>query len=156
MGTQSNVNDVVIGDPTEPTLRKWSSELQVRADAHRKAANRFRTINRILGGLNVILAAFTATAMYAALNKKLENLSASWQIVLTLIAVLPAIAAGLQKEWQVATRERIHMAIAQDCRILNKEMDFLIAFPPTNFREAITSWHQRYREVISRPVLPPP
>lgn len=156
MSLDPKINDVVTGDwsATETILKKWSSELYERADVHRKAANKFRTLNRILGGLNVMLAAFTATAMYAALNKKLENLSIGWQIVLTIIAVLPAIAAGLQKEWQVVTQERSHVAIAQDCRMLAKEIDFLVAFPPSNFREAITSWHQRYREVIARSVVP--
>jgi len=67
--------------------------------------------------------------------------------------VLPAIAAGLQKEWQVVAREHGHVALAQDCRILLKEVDFILAFPPPNLREAIASWHQRYREVISRPTV---
>lgn len=57
-----------------PMLEQWSEELRGRAEKHRNAAHRLRNLNRILGGLNVAMAAVTATAMYAALNKKLENL----------------------------------------------------------------------------------
>jgi hypothetical protein len=103
--------------------------------------------------LNVALAAVTATAMYAALNKKLDNLAFFWQVVVTGIAVLPAVASGLQKEWQVSAREQGHLALTQDCRTLQKQLDFYLAFPPVNFREALASWHQRYTEVISRPVI---
>jgi hypothetical protein len=137
-----------------PIIRQWSGELHERAGSHRKAAQRFRNLNRVLGGLNVFLAAVTATAMYAALNKKLENLPVLWQLIITGLAVLPAVASGLQKEWQVLARENGHVALAQDCRILLKELDFYIAFPPTNVRDTLGSWHQRYREVICRPAMP--
>lgn len=137
-----------------PIIKQWSAELHERAQGHRKAAQGWRNLNRVLGGLNVLLAAVTATAMYAALNKKLENLPIGWQLFITGLAVLPAVASGLQKEWQVVAREHGHVALAQDCRILLKELDFYIAFPPTNVRETLASWHQRYREVICRPATP--
>ena len=151
------VESVIPQDWTDalPILKGWSDELGARADKHRKSARRLRNVNRVLGGLNVALAAVTATAMYAALNKKLENLDVGWQLAITCVAVLPAIASGLQKEWQVTAREQGHIALAQDCRRLQKQLEFYIAFPPPNLREALASWHQRYAEVISRPVLRP-
>ena len=138
-----------------PTLKQWCDELNYRAERHRTSAHRLRDLNRFLGGLNVALAAVTATAMYAALNKKLENLDVIWQVAITGIAVLPAVASGLQKEWQVSAREQGHLALARDCRALLKQLEFFLAFPPHNFREALEAWHQRYAEVISASVLPP-
>jgi hypothetical protein len=137
-----------------PSIRQWSTELSERAQGHRKNARRWRNLNRFLGALNVLLAAVSATAMYAALNKKLPDLSITWQVIITGFTVLPAISVGLQKEWQVLAREHGHLALAQDCRILLKELDFYIAFPPANVRDTLTSWHQRYREVICRPTIP--
>lgn len=136
-----------------PVLRLWSKELAERADYHYRSARRFRNINRFLGGLNVALAALTATAMYAALNKKLENLDMLSQLLITCLAVLPAIASGLQKEWHTSARERGHLMIARDCLALRKELEFYFAFPPTNVRESVASWHERYVEVTCRPAL---
>jgi hypothetical protein len=136
-----------------PIIKQWSAELHERAQGHRRAAQKFRNLNRVLGGLNILLGAITATAMYAALNQKLKDLSVAWQLIITGFAVLPAVASGLQKEWEVIAREHGHVALAQDCRILLKELDFFIAFPPTNVRETLTAWHQRYREVICRPAI---
>jgi len=99
------------------------------------------------------MAAVTATAMYAALNKKLDDLGVFQQIVVTAIAVLPAVASGLQREWQVTAREQGHLGLAQDCRLLLKQLEFYLAFPPPNFRETIAPWHQRYAEVVSRPTV---
>jgi hypothetical protein len=93
--------------------------------------------------------------MYAALNKKLENLDIPWQLAITSVAVLPAVASGLRKEWQVSEREHGHLALAQDCRALQKQLEFFFAFPPPNVREALAPWHQRYTEVISRPTIRP-
>jgi hypothetical protein len=135
-------------------VKQWCAELKERAEGHRMAARKYRLLNRFLGGLNVVLAAITATAMFAALNRKLDNLAITWQLVITGLAVLPAVASGLQKEWQVIAREHGHVALAQDCSVLLKELDFYLAFPPVNCRDALTSWHQRYREVITRPSIP--
>ena len=101
-------------------ISKWCDELDASAQSHQSVARRIRNINRFLGGLNVALAAFTATTMYAALNKQLQDLSPTKQILITAIAVLPAIAAGLQKEWQLAAREQGHVLLAQACRVLFK------------------------------------
>ena len=138
-----------------PVLKEWCEELQMRADGHRKAAASLRLLNRILGGLNVALAATTATAMFAALNQKLQNMSILAQTGITVVAVLPAISAGLQKEWQLVARENGHTMLAQGCRVLLKELKFFIAFPPEDFRVAITNWHARYVDVICRPSVPP-
>jgi hypothetical protein len=138
-----------------PTLTKWCDELEERSQGHRRAAQRLRNLNRFLGGLNVALAAVTATAMFAALNQMLQNLSLPKQILITIVAILPAISAGLQKEWQLMAREEGHVLLAQDCRILLKQMLFFIAFRPIDIRATIGSWHVRYTDVISRPAVTP-
>jgi hypothetical protein len=93
--------------------------------------------------------------MYAALNQKLKDLPIWWQIVITGLAVLPAVSSGLQKEWQVGAREQGHVLLAQECRLLNKQLAFYIAFPPENARAAIETWYGRYAETISKSVLLP-
>jgi hypothetical protein len=138
---------------TVPVLKQWSEDLSQRAQRAHLAAQRLKKINRFLGGLNVALAAVTATAMYAALNKKLENLDVVWQLVITGIAVLPAIASGLQKEWQISARLQGNYKVRQDCLRLQKQLEFYLALPPHNGRETLASWHKQYAEVISRPVI---
>jgi hypothetical protein len=137
-----------------PTLLKWHEDLTHRASSHRRASGRLRTLNRVLGGLNVILAAIAATAMFAALNRKLENLPLGWQLLLTLVAVAPAIASGLQREWNTASREGLNVNLAVDCRKLVAELDYLLAFPPEDFQTAIREWHQRYVEMTFRSFYP--
>lgn len=134
-------------------LQQWSADLNQRAQRAHLAGQRLKNINRFLGGLNVALAAVTATAMYAALNKKLDNLDVVWQVMITGIAVLPAIASGLQKEWQISAREQGNLKLRQECLFLQKQLDFYLAFPPQNVRETLAAWHERYTEVISRPVI---
>lgn len=108
----------------------------------------------MLGGLNIILAAISATAMFAALNRKLENLPLGWQIVLTFIAVAPAIANGLQREWNTASREGLNVNLVVDCRKLKAELDYLLAFPPEDFQTAVREWHQRYVELTFHSFYP--
>jgi len=137
-----------------PTLRAWRQDLTNRISSHSRAGERLRVLNRILGGLNVTLAAVAATAMFAALNRKLENLSLAWQIVLTFVTVSPAIATGLQREWNTAVREGLNVNLALDCRKLRTELDYLLAFPPENFKEGVREWHQRYCALVSRSFYP--
>lgn len=137
-----------------PTLLKWHQDLTVRASSHSRASIRLRTLNRVLGGLNIILAAISATAMFAALNRKLENLPLGWQIVLTFIAVAPAIANGLQREWNTASREGLNVNLVVDCRKLKAELDYLLAFPPEDFQTAVREWHQRYVELTFHSFYP--
>jgi hypothetical protein len=155
MSPEQTIDKTIPKDVSEalPVLTRWSDELNFHAEKHRKSAHRLRNLNRFLGGLNVAVAAVTATAMYAALNKKLENLDLLQQLIIRGVAVLPAVASGLQREWQVTAREQGHLALAQDCRQLLKQLEFYFAFPPSNFRDTIAPWHQRYAEVISRPVV---
>jgi hypothetical protein len=137
-----------------PTLRSWRQDLTDRISGHSRAGRRLRVLNRVLGGLNVTLAAVAATAMFAALNRKLENLSLFWQIVLTFITVAPAIATGLQREWNTAIREGLNVNLAVDCTKLRTELDYFLALPSENFKEAIREWHQRYRDLVSRSFYP--
>jgi hypothetical protein len=137
-----------------PILLKWREDLTDRASNHTRASTHLRTLNRVLGGLNVILAAVAATAMFAALNRKLENLSIVWQLVLTLVAVAPAISTGLQREWNTASREGLNVNLSIDCRKLKTELDYLLAFPPEDFRAAIREWHQRYLDLSFRSFYP--
>src|ERR1035437_195650 len=135
----------------QPALSQWRDELRKLAEIHRKGARRLRYLSRLLGGLNVALAALTATAMYAALNKKLENLDLGWQLMITGVAVLPAISSGLQKEWQITARERGHLTIMLECKKLEKELEFYQVAPPENWRETLGAWHQRFKQVVSQP-----
>jgi len=42
---------------------------------------------------------------------------------------------------------------SHDCRVLQKRLELLLLFPPTDVREAVTSWYERYEEVICRPTV---
>lgn len=137
-----------------PLLVTWREDLADRAGSHTRASKRLRTLNRILGGLNVVLGAIAATAMFAALNRKLENLPVIWQLALTLIALAPAIAAGLQREWNIASREGLNVNLAVDCRKMKAELEYLMAFPPENFHAAITEWHKNYVDLTFRSFYP--
>jgi hypothetical protein len=137
-----------------PIIDEWRKDLTSRISSHTRAARRLRALNRALGGLNVILAAVAATAMFAALNRKLENLPLIWQIVLTFVAVAPAIATGLQREWNTANREGLNVNLALDCRKLRTELDYLLAFPSEDFKDSLRDWHQRYRDVTFRSFYP--
>ena len=137
-----------------PLLSGWREDLKDRASRHTRASRRMRNLNRALGGLNVILAAVAATAMFAALNRKLENLPLIWQLVLTFIAVAPAIATGLQREWNTAEREGLNLNLSIDCRKLKAELEYLLAFPPEDFRAAVHEWHRRYVDLTFRSFYP--
>jgi hypothetical protein len=76
----------------------WCEELSGRSQSHRRSAFRLRNINRVLGGLNVVTAAIAATAMFAALNKRLENLSVWQQVGITFLAVFPSIASCIRRK----------------------------------------------------------
>jgi hypothetical protein len=137
-----------------PTLLEWREDLVLRISRHARASSRLRLLNRALGGLNVILAAIAATAMFAALNRKLENLSLVWQLALTFVAVAPAIAIGLQREWNIADREGLNVNLSVDCRRLKSELEYLMAFPPEDFKTAVQEWHRRYVDLSFRSFYP--
>lgn len=130
---------------------EWNRFLSLRIKSHRKSAHRIRNLTRFLGGLNICFAAFSATAMFAALNKQLLNLSLWQQVAVTTVAVLPAISSGLQKEWQLEKRELGHVLMARDCGILLNELNFLCAMKNKDPDVALEEWHKRYSETISRP-----
>ena len=88
--------------------------------------------------------------MFAALNDQLKNLTLTKQIIITAIAILPAISAGLQKEWQLATREQTHMLRIQDYRSLLKQLAFIIAFPSDDLRQDIKVWLDSYEKVMDK------
>jgi hypothetical protein len=150
-GDESVLNET--WERSEPILVKWQEDLEKRMTAHRRAADKLRFWNRVLGGLNVVLAAITATTVFAALNEKFQGLSPPKQILITAIAVLPAVSAGLQKEWQLASREQNHVLRIHDYRSLVKQLDFIMAQRPADPRVNIKSWIDSYDAVMAK--LPP-
>ena len=104
----------------------------------------------MLTGLNVVVAAITVTAVFAALNSNVVNLSATKKILITGVAVLPAVASGLRREWAVPDSVQKHQAMAHEYQKLLSDLNFLIEMKP-DFESAMNDWHSRYSEAISKP-----
>jgi hypothetical protein len=133
-----------------PLLKEWVSDLETRIGKHRQAGKSLRFWNRTLGGLNVVLAAVTSTTVFAALDNRLQALTTTDKVLVTAVSVLPAISAGLQKEFQLAAREQNHMAKIQDYRSLIKQLTFILVLPSDNPRQEIKTWIDRYDTIMDK------
>jgi hypothetical protein len=140
-------------DKVLPAIKEWSNKLEDRAALHQRCATGYRNLNRVFGAINVTLAAITATTMFAALNHELSDLRLGWQIAITAIAALPAIVAGLQKEWQISAREQGHLLLRRDCKVLLSDLEYFTIFPPDDVQKTLKRWYDRFTEVTSRPTV---
>ncbi|HEX4228361.1 MAG TPA: hypothetical protein VHZ07_06805 [Bryobacteraceae bacterium] len=131
-------------------LIKWRDSLQHRAEVNSTVARRTRRVSQTLSAIDVIVGVVTGTSVFIALRQK--DSTTTTQLVITGLAILPAISSGLQRALHLAGREEYHIGVSNESLALSKRIDFLLIAPSSgNLRPVIESLHSQYVEVMQRP-----
>src|ERR1700754_1778272 len=93
-------------DSVKGELNRWAEVLQRRAKINAQVAKTLRRVSQALAAIDVIVGILTGTSVFIALRQK-DN-SVRTQLLVTGLAVLPAISSGLQRAWHLAGREEFH------------------------------------------------
>lgn len=133
-------------------LTKWRDSLEQRAKINSTVARRVRRVSQTLSAIDVIVGVVTGTSVFIALRQK--ESTTSTQLLITALAILPAISSGLQRALHLAGREEYHVGVSNQSLALSKRIEFLVIAPPSgNLRPMIESLHSQYVEVMQRPAF---
>ena len=133
-------------------LIKWRDSLQGRAEVNSTVARRLRRFSQTLSAIDVVLGVVTGTSVFIALRQKESTITT--QLLITALAILPAISSGLQRALHLPGREEYHIGVSNQSLALSKRIDFLLVAPPSgNLRPMIESLHSQYIDVTQRPAF---
>lgn len=133
-------------------LIRWRDTLHHRAEANSTVARRVRRLSQTLSAIDVIVGVVTGTSVFIALRQNQKT--TAFELLITTLAVLPAISSGLQRALHLAGREEYHIGVSNQSSALSNRIDFLLIAPPLgNLRPVIESLHSQYVEVMQRPAF---
>jgi hypothetical protein len=149
-GDQSALNPTqeALNAAQEEVLTDWRHRARDAQYAHHLAANRFESMNYVLGVPAVVFSTVVGTAVFATLQKEVDF---RIKIIVGLISVTAAVLTALQTFMRFPERAEHHRLAAAHYGAVRSRLQALSAFRPSTVEELLTEIKkiQEIREKLS-------
>jgi hypothetical protein len=111
-------------EQVEALLEDWHHRVYAAQTAHYASADRFRTLNYVVGVPAVIFSSMVGTALFAGLEKDSPR---TWMVAST--SILAAVLGALQTFLRFAERATLHASAADWYSAIRRDIEEILHLP---------------------------